>query len=73
MGYQFLCAVGLAGQLSQAGVSMGGFGQLQHQSSGINSGLPMSHSVPTSGAPSMYQSHYGLNSLGEQTICKHYN
>ncbi|XP_035702290.1 homeobox protein orthopedia isoform X2 [Folsomia candida] len=58
-------AVGLAGQLSQAGVSMGGFGQLQHQSSGLNSGLPISHhSVQTSGGPSMYaSSHYGLNSL----------
>ncbi|ODN00604.1 Homeobox protein orthopedia [Orchesella cincta] len=54
---------GLAGQLSQAGVSMSGFSQLQHQSSGLNSGLPISHSVPTTGGPSMYQSHYGLNSL----------
>lgn len=51
-----LIIVGLAGQLSQAGVSMGSF----HQSSGLN---PISHSVPTTG-PSMYQSHYGLNTLG---------
>jgi hypothetical protein len=69
MNYSFLApwfdlTVGLAGQLSQAGVSMGGFG-MQHQSSGLNSGIPISHSVPTSGGPSMYASHYGgLNSLG---------
>lgn len=42
---------------------MSGFSQLQHQSSGLNSGLQISHSVPTSAGG--YQSHYGLNSLGE--------
>jgi hypothetical protein len=66
--YVVWLVVNLAGQLQAGGVSMSGFGQLQHQSSGLNSGLPMSHSVPTSGGPSMYaSSHYGLNSLGTTT------
>lgn len=54
------------GQLSQGGVSMGGFGQSigqlnQSVGSSLNSTLPIS----TAGGSSVYQAHYGLNSLGK--------
>lgn len=52
------------GQLSQGGVSMGGFGQSLgqlNQSSGLSPALPIS----TAAASTVYQAHYGLNSLGK--------
>lgn len=59
------------GQLSQSSVSMGGYsqsiGQLNQSSalsSGLNSGLPIATSMASNGS-SLYQAHYGLNSLGE--------
>lgn len=55
------------GQLSQTGVSMGGFsqslGQL-NQSSGLSPALPIS----TAAASTVYQAHYGLNSLGKVLV-----
>ncbi|KAK6624286.1 hypothetical protein RUM44_011145 [Polyplax serrata] len=57
------------GQLSQGSVSMGGYsqsiGQLNQSSalsSGLNSGLPIATSMASNGS-SLYQAHYGLNSL----------
>lgn len=52
------------GQLSQGGVSMGGFGQSLgqlNQGSGLSPALPIS----TAAASTVYQAHYGLNSLGK--------
>ncbi|KAK7600858.1 hypothetical protein V9T40_008299 [Parthenolecanium corni] len=50
-------------QLSQSGMSVGGFSQLStHQNSSLASSLPISSSMTTTGS-SVYQSHYGLNSL----------
>ncbi|GJQ80249.1 otp [Trypoxylus dichotomus] len=62
-------ATGL-GQLGQSGVSMGGFGQSLgqlNQSSGLSPALPIS----TAAASTVYQAHYGLNSLGDtmMTYC----
>lgn len=57
-------------QLSQSGMSVGGFSQLStHQNSSLASSLPISSSMTTTGS-SVYQSHYGLNSLGE---CQNFN
>ncbi|XP_018321018.1 homeobox protein orthopedia-like isoform X2 [Agrilus planipennis] len=56
-------ATGLS-QLSQGGVSMGGFGQSLgqlNQSTGLGSALP----ITTAAASTVYQAHYGLNSLGD--------
>ncbi|XP_018898350.2 homeobox protein orthopedia, partial [Bemisia tabaci] len=47
-------------QLSQGGVSMGGFSQLSHQSPTLSSTL--ANSMASNGS-SVYQTHYGLNSL----------
>ncbi|XP_044745689.1 homeobox protein orthopedia-like isoform X1 [Coccinella septempunctata] len=60
-------ATGL-GQLGQSSVPMGGFGQSLgqlNQTSGLGSGLPIST------ANTVYQAHYGLNSLGDtmMTYC----
>lgn len=53
------------GQLSQGGVSMGGFGAggLPQLAADLNPSLPIS-----SVASQSYQSHYPLNSLGESVI-----
>lgn len=53
------------GQLSQGGVSMGGFGAggLPQLAADINSSLPIS-----SVGSQPYQSHYPLNSLGNTTL-----
>lgn len=57
-------------QLSQGGVSMGGFSQLSsHQGSTLSSALPIGSSMGTNGS-TVYQAHYGLNTLGEYT---HFN
>ncbi|NP_001163995.1 orthopedia [Tribolium castaneum] len=59
-------ATGL-GQLSQSSVSMGGFGQSLgqlNQSSGLSPALPIS----TAAASTVYQAHYGLNSLGDSMM-----
>lgn len=66
-------ATGL-GQLSQSGVSMGGFGQSLgqlNQTSGLSPALPIS----TAAASTVYQAHYGLNSLGDtmMTYCNNNN
>ncbi|XP_022915509.1 homeobox protein orthopedia-like isoform X3 [Onthophagus taurus] len=58
------------GQLGQGGVSMSGFGQglgQLNQSSGLSPALPIS----TAAASTVYQAHYGLNSLGDtmMTYC----
>jgi len=55
------------GQLSQGAVSMGSYGQSigQLNQSSLNSGLPISTSMASNGS-SIYQAHYGLNSLGKQ-------
>ncbi|XP_068083620.1 homeobox protein orthopedia isoform X2 [Anabrus simplex] len=57
------------GQLSQSGVSMGGFGQSIGQlnqssplTSGLNSGLPITSTMSSNGS-TVYQAHYGLNTL----------
>ncbi|XP_047000744.1 homeobox protein orthopedia-like [Schistocerca americana] len=57
------------GQLSQGGVSMGSFGQSIGQlnqgsplASGLNSGLPIASSMASNGS-TVYQAHYGLNTL----------
>lgn len=50
------------GQLSQS--SMGGFGQSLGQ---LNQGTGLSPALPISSASTVYQAHYGLNSLGEYT------
>lgn len=65
---KFMKFVGL-GQLGQGGVSMGGFGQSisqlnQSVGSTLNSTLPIS----TAGSSTVYQTHYGLNSLGNMQI-----
>ncbi|KAK6642885.1 hypothetical protein RUM43_004387 [Polyplax serrata] len=64
------------GQLSQGSVSMGGYsqsiGQLNQSSalsSGLNSGLPIATSMASNGS-SLYQAHYGLNSL-DPVFCGH--
>lgn len=57
------CFSGL-GQLGQSSVSMSGFGQSLgqlNQSSGLSPALPIS----TAAASTVYQAHYGLNSLGK--------
>lgn len=62
-------------QLSQGGMSVGGFSQLStHQNSSLASSLPISSSMTTTGS-SVYQSHYGLNSLGkcQNFYFKHYS
>ncbi|XP_017776942.1 PREDICTED: homeobox protein orthopedia-like isoform X2 [Nicrophorus vespilloides] len=59
-------ATGL-GQLGQSGVSMSGFGQSLgqlNQSSGLSPALPIS----TAAASTIYQAHYGLNSLGDSMM-----
>ncbi|KAF5275245.1 hypothetical protein FQA39_LY06905 [Lamprigera yunnana] len=59
-------ATGL-GQLSQGGVSMGGFGQSLgqlNQNSGLSAALP----ITTATASTVYQAHYGLNSLGDSMM-----
>lgn len=48
------------GQLSQG--SMGGFGQSLGQ---LNQGTGLSPALPISSASTVYQAHYGLNTLGE--------
>ncbi|XP_049818167.1 homeobox protein orthopedia-like isoform X2 [Aethina tumida] len=63
-------ATGL-GQLGQGSVSMSGFGQSLgqlNQSSGLSPALPIS----TAAASTVYQAHYGLNSLGDSmmTYCQ---
>lgn len=57
------------GQLSQGGVTMGGFGQSIGQlnqgsalTSSLNSGLPITSTMSSNGS-TVYQAHYGLNSL----------
>ncbi|EEB11484.1 orthopedia homeobox protein, putative [Pediculus humanus corporis] len=64
------------GQLSQSSVSMGGYSQSISQlnqssalSSGLNSGLPIATSMASNGS-SLYQTHYGLNSL-DSVFCGH--
>lgn len=52
-------ATGL-GQLSQG--SMSGFGQSLGQ---LNQGTGLSPALPISSASTVYQAHYGLNSLGK--------
>jgi hypothetical protein len=59
------------GQLSQGGVTMGGFGQSIGQlnqgsalTSSLNSGLPITSTMSSNGS-TVYQAHYGLNSLGK--------
>ncbi len=54
-------------QLSQSSMSMSSFSQLSsHQNSSLASSLPITSSMSTSSS-SVYQSPYGLNSLGELT------
>ncbi|GLH07247.1 Homeobox protein orthopedia [Gryllus bimaculatus] len=57
------------GQLGQSGVTMGGFGQSLGQlnqgsplTSGLNSSLPITSSMSSNGS-TVYQAHYGLNTL----------
>ncbi|XP_021915604.1 homeobox protein orthopedia-like isoform X2 [Zootermopsis nevadensis] len=59
------------GQLSQGGVTMGGFGQSIGQlnqgsalTSSLNSGLPITSTMSSNGS-TVYQAHYGLNSLAD--------
>lgn len=60
----FVLVAGL-GQLSQGGVSMGGFGAggLPQLAADLNPALPIS-----SVASQSYQSHYPLNSLGKSMV-----
>ncbi|XP_050296145.1 homeobox protein orthopedia-like isoform X2 [Anthonomus grandis grandis] len=54
-------------QLGQGTVAMGGFGQTLgqlNQTSSLNSSLPISSST----ASTVYQAHYGLNSLGDSMM-----
>ncbi|CAH1954611.1 unnamed protein product [Acanthoscelides obtectus] len=51
------------GQLSQG--SMGGFGQSLGQ---LNQGSGLSSALPISSASTVYQAHYGLNSLGDSMM-----
>lgn len=60
------------GQLGQTGVSMGGFGQSLgqlNQGSGLSPALPIS----TAAASTVYQAHYGLNSLGKNYMFLKYS
>lgn len=50
------------GQLSQSSVSMTGFGQSLGQ---LNQSSGLSPALPISTASTVYQAHYGLNSLGK--------
>lgn len=53
------------GQLSQGGVSMGGFGQSIGQlNQGVGTGLNSTLPISSAGGSTVYQAHYGLNSLG---------
>ncbi|PNF14927.1 hypothetical protein B7P43_G04330 [Cryptotermes secundus] len=61
------------GQLSQGSVTMGGFGQSIGQlnqgsalTSSLNSGLPITSTMSSNGS-TVYQAHYGLNSLGKSS------